>query len=152
MEGLAAGAMQNLGWRNRRLEKSMVVMPVPSVNVVNVTKSQHMTQYNVHQPTCEDSRLRASGRWIKTQGPQQGPCGRAGESWNKGWSETGAALLEARVFQTGLPPPLNPIHRQEPVLVASFVSLTHTMVILEEGTSIKKIHCPVEKSEGPFLD
>lgn len=62
MEELAAGAMQNLGWRNRRLEKSMVVMLVPSVNVVNVTKSQHMTQYNVHEPTCEDSRLGASDR------------------------------------------------------------------------------------------
>lgn len=62
MEELAAGAMQNLGWRNRRLEKSMVVMLVPSVNVVNVTKSQHMTEYNVHEPTCEDSRLGASDR------------------------------------------------------------------------------------------
>lgn len=53
----------------------MVVMSVPSVNVVNVIRSQHMTQYNVHGPPCEDSRLGASDRWIKSQGPQQGPCG-----------------------------------------------------------------------------
>lgn len=56
---------------------------------------------------------------------------------------------------TSLGPAWNPIHRQESVLVASFVSLTLAMVILEEGTSIEKIpllHCPVDKSEGPFLD
>lgn len=90
----------------------------------------------------------------KDPGTTAGAMWQSRRELEQGWSEAGEALLEARVFQTGLPPPLNPIHRQEPVLVASFVSLAHAMVILEEETSIKKIpllHCLWTSLRGLFL-